>query len=370
MMIAASLILAGCLSVGCADDAPVADPPRPPVFRVELSTPKADRLVGEPVPLVLTVRNQGPDAVHARVITWRDLDAYCVSVSKDRGPYLQILRGPNCCVTGIERIGPLETRTIRLRLFYTRRFGPNAFDVAAGRVFPGGVITGEPGEYAIKVAYPLSIPGAMAIEPIESNAVTIRVRQPERPDDIRAWQAISRDEAILRLLDDTKDHPIGDLKREDALTLADVLRAYPGTRYGDLIRRALRQAYPWRMLHADERAVVRRLARVTESIEEFYPNDDRLDATVALPAAGTPLRRALSDLEGRTGISLHASRTPAAVVLRSSGVRADLRGVMQRIADQTGAEWASNREGYALIGAADRRRDPDHPVVWDREEPR
>jgi len=335
-------------------------------LRVTLSTPRSDYLIGEPVPIVVVACNAGHEPIRARRVSAREIEAFCFYTAFEGAHYRQILRGIGDCNADEMTIEPGESRSYSLRLFSCRRPRAGVPGPIVGEDLVVVPIFDEAGKYSIKVSYPLVLKGAQAAEDVESNVVTIRVRPPERPQDVGAWRAISVDEEVLLFL----QHGEFDRGKERVVpAVADVLLSYPGTRYGDLLRHALRRTYPWPAVTADQRAAVRRAAGVTERIEQFYPRDDRLDAAADLDApAGTPLRRVLDDLETRSGVRLRASRTAAGVGLKSTGVRSDLRGIMQRLADEAGTSWSPHGGGYALIRAQDRRRDPDHPVLWDRDQ--
>ncbi|MEJ7636683.1 MAG: hypothetical protein WKF75_01535, partial [Singulisphaera sp.] len=278
-----------------------------------------------------------------------ELESELVSVSKDKGPFVRLfIRGLGCGPPRFQSFEPGELHAfypIRI-LFLQFIVGPDGEYIDEDLKDSGRLAFPEPGTYSIKIDFPFHLKGSKTGNLLESNIVEVRIEEPDGVD-AEVWNQIRGDD-VLRFLQ-SGGVPRG---REDILLkVADLVQKYPETRYREALRHALRRSLgSENQLPQEDRTRIRALLGITEEMNRFYVLDDRLDGEVVLHAPEvTTLDQVLASLSRQSRVPLKASKSVGRDRLWAARRVADLRSLMQELAEGASAGWRGSGEGYVLI---------------------
>ncbi len=303
-----------------------------PPISVVIRSPRAEYLVGEPVPVEMSWRNEtrspisfaiepfGGHASLSRLLIALDGKApHAVDIEEGcpEGRFLDVM--PGAALNYTESL--LWSRSNR-GLFFDR-----------------------PGCYTIRIVSPLQLQGKPKAGDIESNVVRILVRDPEG-EDAEVGRLVRAHPLALDYVQHPRDQMPGYDKAMVRLVV-DVLAEHPRSRYSAIYEPAVRYFFEREqpVIPPGDRKTFRELLKVPTS--PVFPDDARLEATVVVETQ-EDLARFLQSLGRQSGVPLRASlslgkegwfRARNTVVLRSE---------MESLAETRGAEWRKSKDGYLL----------------------
>lgn len=242
--IAISLFIA---SIGRGDEKPKVS--------VTLTSPHHEYLLGEPVILEVTVRNEMTEAIKAFEIFVEDVEPEIkVYFSEDGKAFQEYKIGIypiHRIIRRVKTLKPGEAWKYKLRVLYTCKN-------------PSGLVFEQPGTYFLKVIYPLWWAESNRLRGIlkfPSNVVQVQVLQPTGIDE-QVWEQIKSNEFLhfiqsgrvkLEWEEVEKAKSIkGRLTDRDwveirygktVVKVVEVLRSFPESRYHHALRYALRLFY-------------------------------------------------------------------------------------------------------------------------------
>ncbi|MCR4416014.1 MAG: hypothetical protein NUV77_26660 [Thermoguttaceae bacterium] len=336
---------------------------------VALTSLRTEYLLGEPVVLIVTLKNTGRSAV----LAWVGNFSYAVDLDIGRGegplrPYkhpIEIWHDLDAALP----LQPGEQKVYVFRMLLHHGAHPGESQL----------VFAEPGRYRAKATYPL-YPICPKGRMVESKTVEFHINPPHGVD-AKVWREINRPK-FLRFLQS------GELRREDGDVLnkaLEILRATPETSYRVAIRWALRDYYAHRryfgLREPDSKACgkLQEICRVLDvpkravysvaedkyyllpphgegipGADRLFSGDQRLDRIVNLPPSEFfPLPVVL----GTYAIAKHGVPLRVAWPIEEdyelvcdTPIRQTLREFMTSVA-VPGTKWVRERDGYMLVPA-------------------
>jgi hypothetical protein len=249
--------------------------------------------------LTVTVKNAGdqPVAVLSQLVRHR----IRILLAADGGEYrrFQYGNGPSGKVAPESvPLTPGDVLRYEFRVLYT-------FYAKESENRRSGLAIEQPGNYSIKVQYPVPRGG----EVLESNVVEFSVAAPQG-DDAKLWSEIQTP-AFLCFLQ------YGDALRNDVVSprrAMEMLRAHPESGYAAGLKSALRQYYArsfgkegtWEEDGNEELVRDRRLLGMPVARDNVFPQDRRLDTRVRCDFPEyTPLADVFDELSQQANVPLH-----------------------------------------------------------------
>lgn len=328
-----------------------------PLLKVRLTTPKKDYVLGESVPLRVTVKNTSNKTLK----TWSvDLKwEIGINISRDGNTFKQFTRGTFTDAeveTPVEPLKPRAEKRYFFRVLYTfyRKQTPErrsrlAFD--------------KPGEYFVQVRYPLFPKREM----FESNTIRIRITQPKGAD-AKVWEVLNEPEFLYFLQS-------GLVPKQDQkfpLKTANLLHSVESSSYHPALRYTLQRYYHRLPNPRPGFGDVKhgKLFRSALGIEEelvaivpllrtrplSYRKLDVQRVTYHFPNY-TLLKEVLDEISRQTGVSLklgpgihETSR------FRSVRKSVTLREFMQTLVDPGLTTWVHEDNGFRLISVKDAKK--------------
>ncbi len=307
-----------------------------------VTSARARYVIGEPVVLRCALRNLAPHPIEEyRVDNSRDHGNVEVHVSRDGFRFSQYRMGifPTERVSRKKQtLGASADWSFELRVLYT-------FERASRLAFE------QPGEYSIKVLYPLISRSTPRRQVVESNVVRVEVHSPTGADAV-VWSVIRELDFVYFLQSGlvNRDHP--DVPRR----AVELLRTAAGSRYESSLRWALEQYYN------DRRS---RLSREKQEKDEVlnsirgalhmptvaaapFPEDGRLDVKITYHfPEWTSLEKALGVISAKSGVELAIAPELAKGKIQTLEVVETLREFMGRQAVRS-AIWLKEGDVYKL----------------------
>lgn len=316
--------------------------------RVKLKGVGLEYLLGETVQLQVTVTNRSNDVIEAWQLFVKESDPEIrIYISKDGGKYTEYRVG----IGGVGKrrrrtrvLKPSESWKYTLRMLYTYKD-------------KGRLAFTNPGRYRIKVRYPLIQPaappdGRFKKEELESNAIRIRIKQPEGID-LKVWKQIQSPHFLYFLQSGyTKRH-----HEDDPLRAVEILKSFPKSRYADDLRWALKTYYDrdrrqakrlWK-LKEEEARKIREVTGITVPPPQPFPNDMRLAQMITYHFRRlTPLDDVLKVISRQSGVTLRLHPKLRVRRMKSIRVTEPLRKFMRNLSAYK-AKWVPDgKDGYLL----------------------
>jgi hypothetical protein len=317
--------------------------------RVTLTTPDDEYVLGETVQLKVSVTNTTNKTITAMTVYVEDSEPEIeIYISKDRDKYERYRMG----------IYPSVTRTRQTRVLKPSDSWQYTLRVVYGSKAKSRLAFPKPGTYRIKVRYPLfrALPppkrkGSYKREEYESNAIRIRIKQPEGID-LKVWKQIQSPHFLYFLQSGyTKRHHEDDPRRA-----VKILKSVPKSSYADDLRWALktyyyrdrREAkYLWK-IKDDEAHQIRGVTGITVPPPQPFPNDMRLSQMITCDfPQQTPLQEVLQVVSRQCGVTLRLHPLLRVRTMSSVRITLPLRKFMRDRAAHK-AEWVRQGEGYLL----------------------
>lgn len=360
LLLLASLAVAGAYRyVMLAEAAPdgVRVAPQPDQ-RLNLSTHRADYLLGEPVQLQLTFRNIGKETVNLTPFAHTPDHYFApVWIAPEAQEFREFVPNEGTCPgfrEGLWVLKPSDSLAFEYRVLAGPRSG---FALA----FP------KPGEYRVFADYPMWGKDRR----IASNVVKVRVKPPVA-EDAKVWAQMNQP-AMLRLLQ-MQAFAKG---REDAAVakMVKLLETYPNSGYAPSMRYTLGKVYfrqRWSLTEADRK----RLGEVLGIREVASFEDKRLGARIkhtdfdptslSVDEINSKLARSvgqmLLEMREATGLTFDAPQELKSLLAPSIGL--SVEECMRLLSDHFEACWERRGDSYllslfdpdAIKGAHEQRR--------------
>lgn len=302
-------------------------------------------VIGEPILLEAALRNCSENSITEiradRPHPYQDVE---ILTSNDGRTFMRYHMGiyPSWKILREqETLAPDEEWTFKLRLLYTFKR-------------PSGLAFERPGDYFVKIRYPLISRSAELRSVVKSNTVKVRISRP-RDTDATVWKMISEPEYAYFLqsgIDRAKD-------RHVPLTLVNVLRTVPKSSYHPAFRWALRKYDDDRAKSLrrqeletnDELKQIREVLGIELKPEGPFPDDRLLDRLVTYQyPKQTPLADVFEEISKKGGVPLELA--PLLRVRTMSCIRQTQslrRFMIPRAAHK--AKWVRKGDGYMLVPA-------------------
>lgn len=303
-------------------------------LKVVVTTPKQIFVLGEPIPLDVSVTNVAQEAIKAYDIidhSHGSCPEFGIYIAQEDEAFRSYTPG-DCIQADISPrrvfdLKPNGTLDYQLRVLYAN--AP-----------PSNLAISEPGTYAIAVKHP-------QVERVKSSVVKIRVTEP-RGVDAKIWNAV-QSRAFLYFLH------WGAVAKEDAaipLRAAELLKSHAESSYHDDLRWALKEYY---QRHKDELSdyeaqLIREVARIAVPRPDptVLDDDARLDQVITYHFPNqTPLNNVLRKATRQSGVSLAVDPKLQKRTMASARVTQPLRTFMHGLAN-SGAHWIRDGDGYLL----------------------
>lgn len=347
------LACAGCIgSASCAAE-PSNGASRDRPVTVVLTSSRTEYVLGEPVVLIMTLKNTG----RSDVLAWVDDFSYAVDLEIGRvgGPF-QRYEHPVEMWDNVDPAIPLppgqeKVYVFRLLLRRGAQLGESQFVFA------------EPGRYRAKAKYPL-YPIYPTQRMVESNTVEFRIKE-RQGVDAKVWEQINRPQ-FLRFVQS------GEVRREDGDVVqkaVDVLRRWPKSSYDGAIRWALEQHFRERTRGFGKRGVPSDI-KLDPELEAIcgvlgirrvpsgpFPEDKRLDARISYAfLEKTAFEHAFEVISTLSGVPLRVHPELRHRSMVSLPQTTTLRTFMARCGENV--VWVRDGNGYKLVPAAVQEPEP------------
>jgi len=304
-----------------------------PPISVVIRSPRAEYLVGEPVPVEMSWRNETRSPISFALQPFGDRASLSrLLIARDgQAPHAADIEEGCAEEGGLLDLMPGAALDYTESLLWSRSNRGLFFD--------------RPGRYSIRIVSPLQLQGKPKAGDIESNVVRILVRDPEG-EDAEVWRLVRAHPLALDYVQHPRDQMPGYDKAMVRLVV-DVLAEHPRSRYSAIYEPAVRNFFEREqpVIPPGDRKTFRELLKVPTS--PVFPDDARLEATVVVETE-EDLARFLQSLGRQSGVPLRASlslgkegwfRARNTVVLRSE---------MESLAEAREAEWRKSKDGYLL----------------------
>ncbi len=312
-------------------------------IQVEIVSASKEYVIGEPVPLDVTVKNVSDRVFH----TWIDPLSYQIEIHIARAgdPFHQYTCGDmrtKLIRRMVEALAPGQSKCYPFRVlgtFYVRETAERRSRLAFE----------TPGLYRAKARYPLYPNGKM----FESNTVEFRVNE-RQGVDAKVWEEINQ-QRFLRFLQS------GEAGREDRDVLekaVEVLRTAPKSSFQDPIKWALEKYYRKRTSALGERSVlldadlekIRDALRIPAVPQGPFPDDKRLDAWISYGfPEQTPFEEVFKTISNLSGVPLRVGRELRVRTLASIPQTTKVWTFMEQMAGRD-VHWVRERDGgYRLV---------------------
>ena len=263
-----------------------------PALTVTLSTPRAAYLIGEPIQLNVTARNDTQGDIETMPPAWQELRFEIAPDGRDFSKLeLSNLRAKYGHSRKIFKSGELRAYLIRL----LTQAPPGGEDG------PGPLAISVPGGYKIRVIYPQYL--GLDSRQITTDPVHFDIRAP-KGDDRQVFAAIEGVATRAFLASGRVEG--GAIPT--ALMVAKLLKAHPDTGYRESLRWPLLELYHRAKANfePEDREMVRLL--LGEPDDRFFPDDARLDRMVVMDyPKPTHVSIVFESLRQQAGVTLESS---------------------------------------------------------------
>lgn len=326
-------ILAGCfllcVLMGCGDrDVPMAAAPAPD-DTLRLSTPRRAYLLGEPVPLDLTVCNTSKETIKVlEVFISPNYYETELKIARNGGGFKDFRPNEGDDKRGRRRMFTLEpgqTLTYKYRVVGAPL---EQFHLA----FP------KPGDYRVYVQYAFDK---------ASNLVPVTIMEPVG-DDAKVWRQLKDPLYLTFLQHERLDDD--DKQKQVIMKIVDLLSAHPKSGYASALRHVLSKLAPdLRDSLSFEEAT--RMGEVLEikgfAHAEEDPTEKRLDAAWKQPAQDTTYGDILRSLSKASDVPLDAPGKFKATKVSMGAENTTVREYMRSLRGE--GNWERRGNGYFLV---------------------
>jgi hypothetical protein len=349
------VLLLSSLSTTCASQEVFRAGAPEPDKRVTLETQRRDYLLGEPVVLDLRFRNLSNETIKVVEVFVEPTYYEAPLWISRQGEQFQTFR-PNT------EIAKRERRTLVLKPMGSLTYKYRVVGVPSNEV---RLALPKSGAYRVYSLYPLYVAGGSPqSRELPSNVVEIRIQEPSG-EDAKVWQQLRRDPALISLL---QAEAVDEEHKDTPVRMAEILIAYPASRYAPALRHALLKVVP-RLKDSVSFEQASRLADIL-GIKDFAraeddPKEKRLDAIRKESfMQHTTVGHVLRSLSKDSGLALDSTPPLKSRTIRMADSLATVRDCMRTLRSAVDGAWERRGEGYFLVPVdADKIADPKQSKV-------